>query len=362
MNRPKKPPGSAGRSKFEEPSSPFLPSTTVAWRDALKNVVVNPHPDTSVKPDDRGYVFPEPGLFLGVGTPEGQAKFFYNWLKYRPALIYRLSGHNLDSKPLSPQMWRTMLHLPIDGLQPSPHPHSASKSTLAGPSSSVPIHVPSATQKKSKSTSFSNVSGKQTKSAKRVEVIHSLLQNCLNVDGVQVNDTPTNEIFWQEQKLTAGELPDQQVAQEILWELAELNFCFEFMALDWKAHIPPAIPENRISRDDLLLQCFPGKIGGSILVARREFAHQGLAASSWRDRAPFIMAVKDIMRTWPGFDKVKEGCSGVDLDRNQDVECYSESEIDAMEVAVATFYTQTFYNFFGRAATIPRRLEPKPKE
>ena len=30
-----------------------------------------------------------------------------------------------------------------------------------------------------------------------------------------------------------------------------------------------------------------------------------------------------------------------------------------MEVAVATFYTQTFYDLFDRAATIPRRLEPK---
>ena len=147
--------------------------------------------------------------FLRVSTPEGQAKFFYNWLKYRPALIYRLSGPNLNSKPLSTQTWRTMLHLPIDGLQPPPHPHSTSKSTLVGPISSVPLRAPSAAQNKSKSTPPSNASGKQTKSAKRIEVIHSLLQNCLNVDGVQVNDTPTNEIFWQGQKLSAGELPDQ---------------------------------------------------------------------------------------------------------------------------------------------------------
>ena len=321
----------------------------MAWRDALKNVVVNPHKDAPVNQDDRGYVFPDPGLFLRVSTPEGQAKFFYNWLKYRPALIYRLSGPNLNSKPLSTQTWRTMLHLPIDGLQ-APHPHSTSKSTLVGPISSVPPRAPSAAQNKSKSTPPSNASGKQTKSAKRIEVIHSLLQNRLNVEGVQVNDTPTNEIFWQGQKLSAGELPDQR---------AELNFCFEFMALDWKAHMPPAIPADHISRDDLLLWCFPGKIGGSLLVARREFAHQGLAASSWRDQAPFIEAVKDIMRACPGFDKVKEGCTGVDLDRSQDAECYSETEIDAMEVAVATFYTQTFYDFFGRAATIPRRLEPK---
>jgi hypothetical protein len=93
-------------------------------------------------------------------------------------------------------------------------------------------------------------------------------------------------------------------------------------------------------------------------VAPTEFAHQGLAASRWQDHAPFILAVRNVVCTWPGFDKVKERCSAVVLVESQDVECYSESEIEAMELAIATFYTQTFYDFFGRAAIIPCRLEP----
>ena len=49
----------------------------------------------------------------------------------------------------------------------------------------------------------------------------------------------------------------------------------------------------------------------------------------------------------------------MDLDENKGVDHYSESEIEAAELALATFYTQTFYDFFGRAAVIPRRLLPK---
>jgi len=358
-NRSKKPPGSAGRNKFEEPSSPFLPPPIVAWRDALKNVVVRPEPDNSINHHDRGYVFPDPGLFFGISTPEGQAKFLYNWLKYRPALIYRLmhTGHNLNAKPLSSQIWRSMLHMPIDGLPLSPHPHQTSP-TLAVPALSAPL---SSTQNGSGPTLSRNSSGpERTKSAKRLEVIQSLLQNCLNLDGVQINDNPTNEIFWQDRQLSAGELPEQLVAQEILWELFELNFRFEFMALDSRMDTAAAVPTDHVYRDDLLLRCFPGNISGSILITWKEFAHQGLEASRWQDRAPSIVAVKNIVRMWPGFDQVKEGCSEVDLDK--DVEAYLESEIDAMELAIATFYTQTFYNTFGRAAVIPRRLAPKSEQ
>lgn len=353
------PPGRAGRDKFQEPSSPFLPLPIVAWRDALKKVIVNPKRDPSLNKNDGGYVFPSPGLFFGVGTPEVQAKFFYNWLKYRPALIYRLTAQNLNPRPLSSQFWRSMLHLPIDGQIP---PRRAS--TLPSPLS-LPTRPPSISHTTVPSD-LQNTSGQQdqTKSAKRLEVIQALLQDCLNVDGLQINHTPTNDIFWQEQQLSPGALPVQKVAQEILWELSELNFRCEFMALDLRAHAPTAtgaMPTN-VPREDLLLQCFPGNITGSILVVQRDFAHQGLAASNWKDRAPFILAFLNVVRTWSGFDKVLQSCTDVDLTVTQDVEAYSRGAIDAAENAIAGFYTQSFYDFFGRAAIIPRRLEHEPIE
>jgi len=356
--RSNKPPGPAGRNKFEELSSPFLPPPIVAWRDALKRVVVDPDRDATVNQLDRGYVFPDPGLFLGVGTPETQAKFFYNWVKYRLALIYRLTAPNSNSKPLSSQVWRSMLHLPIDEFLPPPRSAHTPRSTLPASPFSLPGQRSVPHNRSTLVLPPNATTPAPTKSAKRLEVIHALLENCLNVDGVRVNDMPTNEIFWQQRQLSATSLPGQQIAQEILWELFELNFRFEFMALDSRAHIPPTSATD-VPREDLLLKCFAGNIGGSILVAQREFAHQGLAASSWMDRAPLIVAIRDVVRTWPGFEKVVQGCTEVDVSVNQEIETYSESEINAMEQAIATFYTQSFYDFFGRAAIIPRRLPPK---
>ena len=94
-------------------------------------------------------------------------------------------------------------------------------------------------------------------------------------------------------------------------------------------------------------------------MAPMEFAHQGLAAAAWQDRAPFILAIKKVMSTWTGFDEVNERCSEVDLHVKKHVQSYSQREIEATESALATLYTQSFYRFFGRAAIVPRRLLPR---
>ena len=42
----------------------------------------------------------------------------------------------------------------------------------------------------------------------------------------------------------------------------------------------------------------------------------------------------------------------------KEIEEYSEGEIVVMESALAKFYAQSFFDFFGRAAILPRRLAP----
>jgi len=144
-------------------------------------------------------------LFLDVGTPETQAKFFYNSLKHRPALLYRLTAHQSNSKPLSSPVWSSMLHLPTDGLQPPSRPTHTLPSCTTTMTSWPAIHAHNtSTPGLPKNTSMPE----HTKSAKHLEIIHSLPDNGLNVDGIQVNDTPTNEVFWQERLLFAGSFPD----------------------------------------------------------------------------------------------------------------------------------------------------------
>jgi len=57
------------------------------------------------------------------------------------------------------------------------------------------------------------------------------------------------------------------------------------------------------------------------------------------------------MQSWKGFDSA-------DLVVRKEAEEYTESEVVVMETALAKFYAQSFFDFFGRAAILPRRLAP----
>ena len=57
------------------------------------------------------------------------------------------------------------------------------------------------------------------------------------------------------------------------------------------------------------------------------------------------------MRGWKGNVPVQ-------ISRNEKpIEQYSIVELTALEHAAAKFYTQSFFNFFGRAAIVPHGLQ-----
>lgn len=260
-----------------------------------------------------GYILPEPGLFVGVESNARRALFFYNWLKHRSALMFRLTT---TSARLSNQLWRQFL-----GLSLSP-----------------------------------TLSDANTKSEQYRSLMQDMLKDAFKADGaLQLNAATTgpSEVFWQERALSRTEGPDEAVSQEILWELYELNFRFEFLALDQFTRDPTLSTEDR---EDLLLACFPGSVGRSLLIAELPLADRGFAAECWRDRAPFILAFRNVMKTWRNFSDAVKGCKGVDLAAIRALSAYSEEEILVMEKALLRFYTQSFFDFFGRAAIVPHRL------
>jgi hypothetical protein len=64
-------------------------------------------------------------------------------------------------------------------------------------------------------------------------------------------------------------------AQKILWELTELNFCFELLALDKRAYLSHC---NEDDQQAMVVKCF---IGSSLLVADPEHANAGLQSHEW---------------------------------------------------------------------------------
>jgi hypothetical protein len=81
---------------------PIFPLSIPSWSSALAVVNDNPsHVDEHYRlPNDRKYVFPEPGIFLGANVVRW-AKYFSTWQAMEAACIYWLLSST--APPLSNQ-------------------------------------------------------------------------------------------------------------------------------------------------------------------------------------------------------------------------------------------------------------------
>ncbi|RDB26698.1 hypothetical protein Hypma_005260 [Hypsizygus marmoreus] len=293
-----------GRNKFIEPSSSLYPPPIPAWSEALALVDRDRRNlKSGSRPVDAGYIFLDPGLFIGVSDSAKVPKFLHTWLKYREALLFRVSLGKGTAGPISAQLWRTLLNYGGEVGQ-----------------------------------------GLGMNNERRQQVA-GILGDCLAEKGLQLTSTVTTS--WRQQQLPPDVLPPQNITQEILWELFELNFRFEFVGLDSRCNNTKDTFERQ---QQLIMACFPGRHGGSLLVVDVGAGDRGLAAVSWKDRAHYLLAMLKVIRSW------SECPSSLVDGAEKGVEELSESVVLAMEEGLARFYTQSFFNHFARAAIVPRRL------
>jgi hypothetical protein len=102
--------------------------------------------------------------------------------------------------------------------------------------------------------------------------MQELLGNCLDEAGVAIDmSSASSDVFWREAQLSMGSMPDIRITQEILWELYELNFRFELIALGQRAQLAPR--EESVAEESThqmwLIACFPNN---SLLVADVSYA------------------------------------------------------------------------------------------
>lgn len=299
---PKLAPGDPGRDKFTELNKPVVPPAIDTWKTALANV--NRHSPVihdQYNGTDLAYLFPEAA---GLAVIHGKPKFaamMKTWLRYRSAIIYRMTHSNSDAKPMAQQAWKTLLLL--DWLRPTPG----------------------------------------TKNDTRVNDLKDFLQSCLDVDGVTAaaGTETTIEPSWRGKM--ASQLVDSDY-QEILWEVNELNFRFELMALDSRLSSDAGNPH----RQRLIEACFPGCSTGNLLVVDLEKANHGLAHDSVDERSLYIQALRKVMQSWE--------LKLPPLVAADHKAAWREAEFNELEREMTGFYVQTFYDIFHRAATIPRHL------
>jgi hypothetical protein len=279
-----------GRNKFDVYESPLMPLPIPAWRNALTAVNRDEMPASY----NTRYLFPEAAIFASTNETR-RAKFFATWNAFRPACILRVfSAYSLVS-PLSGQQWRDFL---LDGLLEHSH-----EPTLV----------------------------RQREQAK------AIFADAL--DELQIVPCPP----------PSNHFPTVPVdeAQQVLWELTELNFRFELLALDRRASASPS-QQDEHERQAMVLKCFNVP---SLVAVDVQRANSGLQAHDWQERLPFLLALRALMRDWDG-----QKPTPLLLPDLASHDMYTEVDVQQLEDHIARFYTQTFYNLFGRAAVIPTRL------
>ncbi len=144
--------------------------------------------------------------------------------------------------------------------------------------------------------------------------------------------------------------------QENMWGISELSFRFELLMLDRRA-LDRRLFEHRereldsLVREELILKCFyfrsdqPRHLASvSVRNARR-----GLASPNIRDRIPYLNALRRVMFEWMDYHRHHVAR----LTINEETR---ERDLLHYEYALARFYTQSYFRYFGRAAIIPTTL------
>lgn len=240
---------------------------------------------------------------MSIQSSDRQKSFFSTWLKYRTAFIYRVSSGGSNARPMPNTVWRTLL-----GLE----------------------HI-----------TKDNPGKLGTRSQKLRETVKDFLQNCLEEEGVALTaDADHNmEVTWQGK---AFKDLGKDEFEEILWELAELNFRFELMALDSRAST------SKVDRQRLISACFPRAVAGaSLITVDLSVANHGLASPDAEERKEFLQALRKVMSSWHGENSP---LIGVEKYR------WTDEELEELENVLTTRYCKTFYNYFRRAPIVPRRL------
>jgi hypothetical protein len=168
------------------------------------------------------------------------------------------------------------------------------------------------------------------------------LAGCLDAADNDLGDeSESNSVSWNGIDFDA--LGDHHF-EEVLWELAELNFRFELAALDGR------MSGLMVSdRNPLVVACFPDAAEtGSLLIVKLECADQGLGSLNWQQKSRYLLALKRLMMGWTA-------CTLPEIIKEEKI-VWKASELDVLEEAITKLYSQEFYDHFRRAPIVPRRL------
>ncbi len=297
------------RDKFADLSGSYAPPAIPAWAGANERIDQNSecfqrpeaqarriqsrHDTNGEKKDynvNMGYAFPDPGLFVYASTTR-QSTYFRQWEHYRDALIYRVASSTSNASPVRPQVWRELLAMPF---------------------------------KK-----------EHTQTIKAHDTMLDMMGAALQVPRPDIRSptTHTDEPF------------DVNQGRYLIWELCELNFRLELLAID--AHLTRSLVSDdtdfQLKRQNAILKLFPGE--SLVPLPFHSVGSVSFHSTSWKERCIVLEAFRKIMSEWE-VPLVFEAKGLLDpSDDNASLK---------VEKALVKHYAQTFFDHFGRPPVLPR--------
>ncbi len=193
---------------------------------------------------------------------------------------------------------------------------------------------------------FNKMVNDQTLAGKRREQMKKLMGNAVDRPGLSYpSGSGSRVVVWRGQQLADNMMPPLQVVHEILWELYELSFPYELLALDW-----------RLSRDHdqhNINACFPGRSSGGLTLISPSVASNGLVANNWHTHLHYVFALVQVMRNWNIPSNIFPPIFRIVESRP---ELITEQQVLRLERTAAYFYVQHFFDHFGHTPIVPHRL------
>ncbi|KAK0462155.1 hypothetical protein IW261DRAFT_1428181 [Armillaria novae-zelandiae] len=184
-----------------------------------------------------------------------------------------------------------------------------------------------------------------TKAAVRGAKMKEILAGCFNEIKVELGGGEGTSVSWRGKHYEALTAIDHQ---EIVWEISEVAFRLELATLDQMAQI--AGPNHDTSRETAVSRCFAGPIS----IVDVGSANMGLAYPNWYDRAPYLCSLWRLMQTWMGSKP-----DIIAKDRTSWL--WTEVEIYELKKALAEYYVDNFFLYFGQPPTLPWYLPHNPQ-
>ncbi|KAI1783517.1 hypothetical protein LXA43DRAFT_903422, partial [Ganoderma leucocontextum] len=284
-----------GRDKFIDVAHPWMPPSLPSWDGAMR--AVDRSDRAKPAPEIWGYWIPEPALLLGPKDPARLQRYVMNWLRAQPVWLYMLQIPGSGAVKVSTQSWRNFLN----GVPDDPK-------------------------------SF-------TKTGKRAYEIKQIFGRVFSE--AEVNPSAQGKVSWHQHSLTDV---DDQMGRLIVWETFELGFRYELWAMD-RFMRPMESPADETARAARLAAVFPAR---SLWVVPYLPSKDtwGLFAPLPHRRINYLNALREVLRFWPRCPPAIKQASS--LQTGDSVEAIQE-----LEMWLALFYTQTFFDASGRAPIVP---------